>query len=129
MKKFPLQGSYQEMDQTNRNYSWKTCLEGHGGKYVLFDEIDSDISETKESEDKNVIRKMEVSTLISSDSDLFTTKLDLENHNVLSLDVDRTRNSIKHWKTKAEKMLTLFCKSHNITYKQGLNEVVSLFLL
>jgi hypothetical protein len=26
-------------------------------------------------------------------------------------------------------MLTLFCKSHNITYKQGLNEVVSLFLL
>lgn len=26
-------------------------------------------------------------------------------------------------------MLTLFCKSHNIKYKQGLNEIISLFIL
>lgn len=26
-------------------------------------------------------------------------------------------------------MLTLFCKSHNIKYKQGLNEIISVFVL
>jgi hypothetical protein len=135
MKMFPILNSYQEIDSNNRSYLWKLYLEGLGGKYVIIDKLDhdhdsqNDLSENTYNEQDKVIRKIEISTLINSDSELYETQLDLENQAIISLDIDRTRNSIKHAKIKAEKMLTLFWKLHNIKYKQGMNEIVSLFLL
>jgi hypothetical protein len=114
MKMFPILNSYQEIDSNNRSYMWKLYLEGLGGKYVIIDKLDhdhdsqNDLSENNFNEQDKVIRKIEISTLINSDSELYDTKLDLENQSIISLDIDRTRNSIKHSKIKAEKMLTLF---------------------
>jgi hypothetical protein len=129
MKMFPVLNSYQEVDPCNRSYLWKVYLESLGGKYVIIDKVDTDQDSTNEVYDKNVIRKIEISTLIDSDSELYATPLDLDNQMVISLDIARTRNPILPFKEKAEKMLTLFCKAHKITYKQGMNEVISLFLL
>lgn len=121
---------FHEVDASNRRDFWKLYLEGLGGDVIYINAKQAEDDETpKVAEEKNVIRKIEISTFINSDSELYTTKLDLENQATVSLDIDRTRNSLKHCKHKAEKMLTLFCKSHNHTYKQGLNEVISLFLL
>lgn len=129
MKMFPVLSSYQEIDKNNRSYLWNEYLKDLDGGYVIIDKVEKDQEGPIEIYDKNIIRKIEISTLISSDSELYATQLDLPNQHVLSLDIDRTRNSIKEYKAKAEKIMTLFCKSHNITYKQGMNEVVSLFLL
>lgn len=130
MKMVPILNLYQEIDNTNRSYFWKLYLEGLGGKNVIIDKQEDDPENYFEkNKDQTVIRKIEICTLINNDAELYWTKLDLENQSVISLDIDRTRNSIKHLKTKAEKMLTLFWKSHNIKYKQGMNEIISLFLL
>lgn len=135
IKTFPILNSYQEIDANNRSYLWKLYLEGIGGEYVIIDKFDSDhdsqnnFNENTTNEQDKIIRKIELSTLINSNSELYETILDLENQSIISLDIDRTRNSIKHAKVKAEKMLTLYCKMHKVKYKQGMNEIVSLFLL
>lgn len=108
LNKSPLHSYGLKIDSTNRSFLWKEYLEGHGGKYVIIDEFEKDTEFFNDTEDKNVIRKIEISTLISSDPELYSTKLDLSNQQVLRLDVNRTRNSIKHCCIKAEKMLTLF---------------------
>lgn len=93
MKMFPILNSYQEIDAANRSYLWKVYLEGLGGKYVIIDKKPTGPDDLDESETpSNIIRKVEISTLIKSDSEIYSTKLDLENQSVVSLDVDRTRN-------------------------------------
>lgn len=129
MKMFPVLNSYQEIDASNRSYLWKVYLENLDGEYVIIDKAKVNDDLSAEVYEKNVIRKVEISTLIHSDSELYATTLDSDNQTTIALDIDRTRNTIKMYKTKAEKMLTLFCKAHNIRYKQGLNEVISMFLL
>jgi hypothetical protein len=108
LNKAPLHSYGLKIDSTNRSFLWKEYLEGHGGKYVIIDEFEKDTEYFNDTEDKNVIRKIEISTLITTNSELYSTNLDLSNQQVLRLDVDRTRNSIKHCRVKAEKMLTLF---------------------
>lgn len=135
IKRFPILNSYQEIDANNRSYLWKLYLEGLGGEYVIIDKFGSEhdslhnLYENASDEKDKIIRKIELSTLISSNSELYETILDLENQSIISLDIERTRNSIKHAKVKAEKMLTLYCKMHKVKYKQGMNEIVALFLL
>lgn len=86
MKMFPILNSYQEIDTTNRSCLWNAYLEGHGSKY-----------------DKLVVNNREIYTLINSNAELNSTKLDLENQSTISLDIDRTRNSIQNLKDVAEK--------------------------
>lgn len=108
---FPMLRKYEELNSKNRMDKWIQYLEDrsshldyrHDGKY-------------------------EVSTMINNNTELHLTKLDLENQSVIALDINRCRNSIQNCKNVAEKMITLFCKSHKIKYKQGMNELISLFL-
>jgi hypothetical protein len=74
---------------------WKLHLETLGGKYVIIDKLESE-PQPSTDDDKNVIRKIEISTLISSNEELYACSLDLQNQAVLSLDIDRTHHNIKH---------------------------------
>lgn len=72
MKMFPILNSYQEIDDTNRSYFWKMYLEGLGGKYVIIDkEEDQQENSVETNEGQIIIRKMEISTLISTDAELY----------------------------------------------------------
>lgn len=58
------------------------------------------------------------------------TPLDLPTQRIIQSDVDRTRSDIL---TPAEKinlelLLTYYCKENNISYKQGMNEIMAPFL-
>lgn len=59
------------------------------------------------------------------------TTLDLPNQRVISNDVNRTRvNKLSgRQKHELEQLLTVYCKTHKVTYKQGMNEVAALFIL
>lgn len=56
--------------------------------------------------------------------------LDLPNQRVVHSDVERTRNPFMTPEEKqlAEHLLTLYCKTEAISYKQGMNEVLAPFL-
>ena len=56
--------------------------------------------------------------------------LDLPNQRVVHSDVERTRNPYMtlEEKSQAEQLLTLYCKSESISYKQGMNEVLAPFI-
>lgn len=73
-------------------------------------------------------KKIEISTLINSDAELHSVGCDLENQSVIVMDIERTRNPVTKYKKLAERMITLYCKTHQIKYKQGLNEIVSPFI-
>jgi Rab-GTPase-TBC domain len=62
---------------------------------------------------------------------LFDTELDLENQRVITMDVARTKSDIltPEERLLLEKMLTYYCKTENISYKQGINEILAPFLL
>jgi hypothetical protein len=59
------------------------------------------------------------------------TALDLPFQRTIKCDVDRTRSDIltSDEKILLENMLTLFCKQSQISYKQGMNEILGVFLL
>jgi hypothetical protein len=59
------------------------------------------------------------------------TPLDLPNQRIISMDVARTKSSIltQDEKLTLEILLTLYCKTENITYKQGMNEIFAPFFL
>ena len=56
--------------------------------------------------------------------------LDLPNQRVVHSDVERTRNPHMTLEEKhlAEQLLTLYCKTEAISYKQGMNEVLAPFI-
>ena len=53
------------------------------------------------------------------------TELDLVNQRVISIDVARTKTNIlsPEEKITLETMLTFYCKTEKISYKQGMNEI------
>ena len=59
-------------------------------------------------------------------------KLDLPNQTVIKTDTKRTRSELSDKSTfmgYLELMITYYCKSFGITYKQGLNEFMAPFLI
>lgn len=67
------------------------------------------------------------------DLDVFSISLDQPNQRVISYDCDRTRASLPEFKTPEvrvamEAILTHYCSSQNIKYKQGMNEVLAPFV-
>jgi len=61
----------------------------------------------------------------------FSSDSDLEYRRVIKADADRTRSSLLSLseRGKLESMLTHYCRTERIRYKQGLNEVLAPFLL
>ena len=59
------------------------------------------------------------------------TELNLENQRVLSMDVARTRADIltQQEKETLEMILTYYCKTEKVSYKQGINEILAPFML
>ena len=57
-------------------------------------------------------------------------QLDLFNQRVVHSDVERTRNPNMSLSEKelAETLLTLYCKTEGVSYKQGMNEVLAPFI-
>jgi hypothetical protein len=123
------------VDDQNRYYLWKIFLEKHGGKYAIIDNLDSTqessntLFESEGAQSDLVHNKIEISTIINSDSDLYSTICDLENQTVIAMDIERTRTPITSHKLIAEKIITHYCKTHQIGYKQGLNEIAAPFIL
>ena len=65
--------------------------------------------------------------------DLDTIALDETNQRVIRYDCERTRGSMEEFKDEKtrklmEQILTFFCKSNSISYKQGMNEVLAPFV-
>ena len=62
---------------------------------------------------------------------LIDTELNLENQRVISMDVLRTRSETltSNERLVLEKMLTFYCKTEKLSYKQGMNEILAPFLL
>lgn len=120
MKMYPILSNYQEIDSINRHYLWKMFLENNqnDAKIVLWEDESS----------KTTLNKLKANTIINSDRELLSTLWNLENQSVITMDITRTRNPIAKHKKLAEKCITLFCKSHKISYKQGLNEIISPFI-
>ena len=58
---------------------------------------------------------------------ILATTLDLENQRVVKADVNRTRIP-EEQKEVTEKLLTFYCKTQKIKYKQGLNELIAPFV-
>ena len=84
-----------------------------------------------DSSNRLYIWKLYLSPDSSEQVDLANVEFNLENQRVIKTDVDRTRNLILTSEEKdfMERILTLYCKTENVWYKQGLNEVVAPFLL
>ena len=59
------------------------------------------------------------------------TELNLINQRSISIDVLRTKSNIltPEEKILLETMLTFYCKTEKISYKQGMNEIMAPFLL
>ncbi|OMJ79405.1 hypothetical protein SteCoe_20559 [Stentor coeruleus] len=59
------------------------------------------------------------------------TELNLPNQRVINLDALRTRSDLlkPNEKNILEKLLTYYCKTEKVTYKQGMNEILAPFLL
>ena len=60
--------------------------------------------------------------------DIRSVKLDLPNQNVIKADTDRARFITKDHHDAMQVMLTYFCKTENISYKQGMNDVMAPFI-
>lgn len=65
--------------------------------------------------------------------DFGSIALDESNQRVIRYDCERTRGSMEEFKLTEtrevlERLLTFYCKSHNISYKQGMNEVLAPFV-
>jgi hypothetical protein len=72
-------------------------------------------------------------SIAALESSIMNTELDLANQRVIRADVERTRPNLPHFKDQATKdllsrILTHFCKERGMTYKQGMHEVLALFL-
>ena len=72
---------YKEFDASNRMANWIQHLETNASIF-----------------DYRTEGKYEVSTIINSNSELYSTKLDLENQSIITLDISRWRNSIRKYK-------------------------------
>lgn len=74
-----------------------------------------------------------VSSLCNTSTPEFSvdTELDLENQRVISIDVARTKSDqlTSDEKLTLEKMLTLYCKTERVSYKQGMNEILAPFMM
>jgi len=57
------------------------------------------------------------SLLVLDDSEIFETKLDLENQRVVKVDAERTRVQDKLNKEHIELILTLYCQKNKLKYK------------
>jgi hypothetical protein len=66
-----------------------------------------------------------------SEEVILTTEYDLHNQRVIKTDSERTRNMLitEDERDLLEQILTTYCKNENVSYKQGMNEVLSPFLL
>jgi Rab-GTPase-TBC domain/Rhodanese-like domain len=71
-----------------------------------------------------------------SSYEVWDKKLDLPNQKVIRMDCDRTRPGEEEFEVnnaqlrdKLELMLTFYCKSRGVSYKQGLNEALAPFLV
>lgn len=82
--------------------------------------------------EENLIDKL-VKSLCPSEVQEFSieTDLDLENQRTISMDVVRTRSELltPEERLVLEKMLTYYCKTEKLSYKQGMNEILAPFLL
>ena len=74
-----------------------------------------------------------VSRLCDSDIPDFSldVEFDLENQRDIILDAQRTRSDVftQEEKQILEKMLTFYCKTESVKYKQGMNEILAPFLI
>ena len=70
---------------------------------------------------------------MKDDSELFNTKLNLNNQKVIHKDCDRTRSLERKIQFSfveyAEYIITYYCQKHIFKYKKGLNEIVGPFIL
>ena len=67
--------------------------------------------------------------LVFDDNKLFRrVALDMTNQKVLRNDVERTKVSDNSIRDKLELILTYYCKDNQLKYKQGLNEIMGVFL-
>jgi len=69
----------------------------------------------------------------NDDSLIYSVSLDEPNQRVIRYDCERTRGTLDDFKRTdirevLERILTLYCKNHNLSYKQGLNEVLAPFV-
>ena len=65
--------------------------------------------------------------------DMSTIVLDEPNQRVIKYDCERTRGTVEDFKQPStrdaiERILTFYCKNHNVSYKQGMNEVLAPFV-
>jgi hypothetical protein len=78
--------------------------------------------------------------LLGSNTDNYDGKdiekitVDCEEQHVLDADINRTRSDVEEfrrpeWRTALADILQNFCLSHNVQYKQGMNEVLAPFLM
>ncbi|CAM9151139.1 unnamed protein product, partial [Scytosiphon promiscuus] len=71
--------------------------------------------------------------VLDLDVEILSTELDLENQRVVRVDVERTRTALEQFKRPRVKnmlarVLTHFCKTHGLGYKQGMHEVLAPFV-
>ena len=71
--------------------------------------------------------------LVSSNEEILDFKYDNTNYLVTDNDVDRTRNvetiDFPDYPKYLKQLLVFYCEKNNIKYKQGLNELMGIFLL
>ena len=71
--------------------------------------------------------------LISSNSEILDFKYDNKNYLVTDNDVERTRclerNNYPNYEIYLKQLLVFYCEKNNVKYKQGLNEIIGIFLL
>ena len=60
--------------------------------------------------------------------DIRSVQLDLPNQNVVKADTDRARFISKEHREAMQSLLTYFCKSEGVSYKQGINDVMAPFV-
>ena len=71
--------------------------------------------------------------LISTNSEILEFKYDNQEYLVTDNDVERTRNvesaNYPEYQKYLKQLLVFYCEKNNIKYKQGLNEIMGIFLL
>ena len=70
--------------------------------------------------------------VVVTDAEIESVDLNEPNQRVIKYDCERTRGQMEDFKKPEirewmEKILTLYCKNHSLSYKQGMNEVLAPF--
>jgi hypothetical protein len=79
------------------------------------------------------VNRLGVQRQDSIEAEIMKVSLDEPNQRVIRYDCERTRGTVEEFKQPEnremiERLLTFYCKSHSLAYKQGMNEVLAPFV-